>query len=52
MGGRYDIALRGILVHNLEPQNAGLVDVKKVFYSGRPNEIFCARNSKKNKHRY
>ena len=41
-----------VVFHNLEPQNAGLVDVKKDgFKLKKIKGNFCARKSKK-KHRY
>ena len=40
-----------VVVHNLEPQNAGLVDVKKDFNKKRSKGIFVRENLKNN-HRY
>ena len=40
-----------VVFHNLKPQNAGLVDVKKDLYSKRSKGIFVHENLK-NKHSY
>ena len=40
-----------VVFHNLEPQIAGLVDVKKYFNYKRSKGIFVRENLK-NKHRY
>ena len=40
-----------VVFHNLEPQNAGLVDVKKDLNLKRSKEIFVSENLKY-KHRY
>ena len=36
-----------VVFHNLEPQNAGLVDVKRDFALKKIKGNFCARKSKK-----
>ena len=36
-----------VVFHNLKPQNAGLVDVKKGFKFNKIKGNFCARKSKK-----
>ena len=40
-----------VVFHNLEPQNAGLVDVKKDSHKKRSKGIFVRENLE-NKHRY
>ena len=40
-----------VVFHNLEPQNAGLVDVKRVLHLTSSNGIFVRENLK-NKHPY
>ena len=43
--------LLSVVFHNLEHQNAGLIDVKRDLHLKRSKEIFMCEN-KKNKHRY
>ena len=40
-----------LFFHNLEPQNAGLVDVKGIYIKKRSKGIFVRENLK-NKHSY